>query len=238
MIALVTALLLSAQEPEWNCDNPQAQQEMNYCAARDAEQADAELNAAYRPAIEQAREADREYARISDGAGGPNDGGPGEEATLREAQRAWVSFREAQCRMESFEARGGSMQPMIESACRAALTRARTAELRGPNPECPQGDSDQAAINRCLTGVYDRADTAMNGVWRDALASQQRTNAPGAARLQAAQRAWLAYRDAHCESVANAELGAELAASQTILCRTAMTQARTQELENFVTVEP
>ena len=37
------ALLLAAQDPQWNCENPQAQQEMNYCAARDFERADAGL---------------------------------------------------------------------------------------------------------------------------------------------------------------------------------------------------
>jgi len=35
MIAAFVALLLSAQDPEWNCENPQAQQEMNYCAGQD-----------------------------------------------------------------------------------------------------------------------------------------------------------------------------------------------------------
>lgn len=230
MIGFMTlALLLAAQEPEWNCDNPQAQQEMNYCAARDAEQADVELNAAYRAAIEHARAADRDYAGVADGAGGPDDGGPGEEETLRQAQRAWVSFRDAQCRFESFEARGGSMQPMLESGCKATLTRARTAELRGPNPECG-GDAPQAEINRCLTGQFNRADTELNRVWRAALAAQR---AAGAERLQTAQRGWLAYRDAHCESIADAGLGPELAASQTILCRTALTQARTRELAEF-----
>lgn len=237
MIALIAALLLSAQEPEWNCENPQAQQEMNYCAARDAERADAELEAAYRPAIEGAREADREWARLEAGAGGGSDGQPGEEATLREAQRAWVAFRDAHCRLESYEARGGSMQPMLESGCRAALARARTAELRGPNPDCP-GDAPQAEINRCLTGILTRADEALDAQWRETLAARQRTDAGGAARLQAAQRAWLSFRDAHCETVADAGLGPELAASQTIICRTALTEARIRELEAIPTTAP
>src|SRR5436305_7135172 len=111
MIAFAAALLLSAQEPQWNCANPQAQQEMNYCAEQNFERADAELNAVYRRAIADAQQADRDYARVA----GSASNGPGEEATLREAQRAWLSLRDAQCRMESFEARGGSMQPMLDS---------------------------------------------------------------------------------------------------------------------------
>ena len=76
MIGLAFALLLAAQDPAWNCENPQAQQEMNYCAAQDAERADTELNAAYRVAVAHARETDRsETSRL------PSDRRPGEEAT-------------------------------------------------------------------------------------------------------------------------------------------------------------
>jgi uncharacterized protein YecT (DUF1311 family) len=228
MIGLALALLLSAQNPEWNCDNPQAQQEMNWCAAQDAERADAELNTVYQASIGHAREADRDYARLADGAGGPNAGGPGEEATLREAQRAWVSFRDAQCRMESFEARGGSMQPMIDGGCRATMTRARTAELRGPSPDCPD-DADQAAINQCLERLFSRADAALNTQWRETLAARP----GGAATLQTAQRAWLAFRDAHCESVTPAVASAEIQASEGLLCRTRLTEARTRELADI-----
>jgi uncharacterized protein YecT (DUF1311 family) len=128
MISLMAALLLSAQDPQWNCENPQAQQEMNYCAAQDFERADAELNAEYRRAIADAQRADQEET----GYRVEGDNRPGEEATLREAQRAWVTFRDAHCRLEGYEARGGSMEPMLYNGCRATLTRARTAQLRQP----------------------------------------------------------------------------------------------------------
>ena len=226
MIAFVTALLLSAQDPQWNCANPQAQQEMNYCAGQDSERADAELNTVYRTAIADAQRADREYARVTAGATGPGDGGPGEEATLREAQRAWVSFRDAQCRMESFEARGGSMQPMLDSGCRATLTRARTAELRGA--ECP-GDAEQAQINACLNREFSRADAALNRQWQAILTARP----AGAERLRTAQRAWIAYRDAHCESAVPSVASAEIVESERLLCRTRMTEARTHELADL-----
>jgi uncharacterized protein YecT (DUF1311 family) len=225
MISLTLALLLSAQDPQWNCANPQAQQEMNYCAAQDAERADAELNSVYRTAITDAQAADREYARAMGGATG-RDAGPGEEATLREAQRAWVSFRDANCRLESFEARGGSMQPMLDGGCRATMTRARTAELRGP--ECP-GDGEQAQINECLNGVFTRVDAALNRQWEETL--HARPN--GADQLRTAQRAWLAYRDAHCESVVPSVASAQVQTSEQTLCRTRLTEARTHELADL-----
>ena len=130
MIVLVTLLLLSAQDPQWNCANPQAQQEMNYCAGEDFRRADAELNSVYRTAIASAQAADREYNRMDPGGASARRDEPGEEASLREAQRGWVSFRDANCRLESFEARGGSLAPTLNSTCRITLTQERTRQLK------------------------------------------------------------------------------------------------------------
>jgi uncharacterized protein YecT (DUF1311 family) len=127
MIALAALALLAAQEPQWNCADPQNQSEMNACAAIDFERADAELNSEYRAAIAHAREVDRTETRIE------GDDRPGEEATLREAQRAWVAFRDAHCRLQGYEARGGSMESMLYDGCRAEVTRARIAQLRAPS---------------------------------------------------------------------------------------------------------
>ena len=226
MITLVTAMLLSAQDPQWNCANPQAQQEMNFCAAEDFRRADAELNTAYRAAIAEAQQADREYRVLDDEAGGRPTGEPGWEASLREAQRAWVKFRDAHCRLESFEARGGSMQPMLDAGCRATLTRARTAELRGP--ECP-GDAEPAEITACLNRAFTRADAALNRQWDAAL----RALPSGAEQMRTAQRAWLTYRDAHCRSVEPSVASAEIQATEGVLCRTRLTEARTRELADL-----
>lgn len=200
---------------------------MNYCAGQDFERADVELNAAYRTAIASAQEADREYARITQGNEG-RDSGPGEEASLREAQRAWVTFRDAQCQGESYEARGGSMQPMLYDGCRATLTRARTAELRGPNPDCP-GDADPAQLNQCLERQFTRADAALNRQWEETL----RALPAGAEQIRTAQRAWLTYRDAHCASAVPSVASVETQNLEGVLCRTRLTEGRTRELADL-----
>jgi len=227
MIGLTLALLLSAQDPEWNCENPQVQQEMNYCAGQDFQRADAELNAAYRTAIAGAQEADREYTRITQGNDG-RDGGPGEEASLRAAQRAWVSFRDAHCQGESYDARGGSMQPMIYEGCRATLTRARTAELRGPNPDCA-GDPGPTELVQCLERGFTRADAALNRQYQAALAALP----TGAEQTRTAQRAWLAYRAAHCATAIPSVASAETQNLEGVLCRTRLTESRTRELADL-----
>ena len=127
LLALALQGSLDARTREYNCRDPQTQLEMNMCAEVDFERADLELNAAWRDAISAARVSDREIDRQSDQR-------PTEEAEMREAQRAWLVFRDAQCTVEGYEeSRGGTMEPMVYSGCRARLTRERTAQLR-PQP--------------------------------------------------------------------------------------------------------
>ena len=125
MIAVTALLLLAppgAAEATDECDDPQAQQLMNICAARDFASADAALNEQWELTVAAMKEADAERGR--------DDGQPGYYATLLEGQRAWLRYRDAQCLAESFEARGGSMQPMLESFCKTYMTELRTQQLR------------------------------------------------------------------------------------------------------------
>lgn len=124
---LVSALLLFAQattaEAFGDCEDPQVQQEMNWCAAQDFASSDAALNEQWALTVEAMREADAEVDREYDEQ-------PGYYETLLEGQRAWLALRDAQCRSESFAMRGGSMQPMIENHCKAYMTELRIQQLR------------------------------------------------------------------------------------------------------------
>ena len=124
--AVILALMLSplvvaarAQEP--NCDNAQTQLDMTQCAAREYEAADKALNAQY--AAVRKRYSDNEDAR----------------KLLRDAQRAWIGFRDAQCDLETLAVRGGSIEPMIRAQCLQGLTEARTKEL-AVLAQCEEGD--------------------------------------------------------------------------------------------------
>ena len=123
LLALALQGSLDAQARAHNCTDAQSQMDMNFCAEIDFERADADLNAAWREAIAGARAADRDIDRQSDQRAT-------DEAKLREAQRAWLIFRDAQCTVEGYGERGGSMEPMVYNACRARITRERTAQLR------------------------------------------------------------------------------------------------------------
>jgi uncharacterized protein YecT (DUF1311 family) len=126
-VPLALALLASVQagEDQANCDDPPNTPEMRRCASLEFQRADAELNAVWGEAIAGARQVDGEIDRSDDQR-------PTSEAKLREAQRAWIVFRDAHCTVQGyFEARGGSLEPISYEGCRAQLTRERTAQLRG-----------------------------------------------------------------------------------------------------------
>lgn len=119
--ALAAALLIApAAAQALDCANPQTQADMTQCVAMMYQAADGDLNLAYGMA--------RDMARRIDAASGTN--GPGAERGLRDAQRAWIAFRDLACETESLLAYGGSMQPMLRLSCLERLTRARTEDLR------------------------------------------------------------------------------------------------------------
>lgn len=124
-VLLVTVFMVAlafpawAQEDQFDCANPQFQQEMNYCAALEFEATDRALNVAWgvvKAEIEQ-READL-----------PEDM-QGWTKALLEAQRAWITYRDAHCRSEGFQFHGGSMEPLIVATCKTHETQQRTQEL-------------------------------------------------------------------------------------------------------------
>lgn len=130
MIAAILAALtvqapLDAEARKYHCDDARNQAEMNACAGIAFARADSELNAVWRTAVAQARAADRESGDFRG-----SDDRPGSEAVLRDAQRAWLIFRDAHCTLEGYDARGGTMEPMLYNGCRARITRERVVQLR------------------------------------------------------------------------------------------------------------
>jgi len=123
MLMSLMLLAAAAQEPRVDCDNPQYQVEMNFCAGRDYDAADTELNAQWKLTVAALKARDKTIDRSYDSQ-------PTHYDTLLAAQRAWLTYRDQHCLSESFAARGGSMAPMLHSGCMARLTKERTEQLK------------------------------------------------------------------------------------------------------------
>lgn len=127
MIAAIAAILVLTQSAAPatadECDDPQTQLAMNMCAARDFAASDAALNEQWAETAAVAKARDEMVDRN-------HDSQPGHYETLLEGQRAWLTFRDAQCLAESFMARGGSMQPLLNAHCKTHVTELRIQQLR------------------------------------------------------------------------------------------------------------
>ncbi len=111
-----------AQAQDWDCSKPDdlPQQGMNYCAHQDYLAADADLNATYKRVRGILRNTAYDSLRSD---------GKTEAEALRDAQRAWITYRDLACDMEGIHFRGGTMEHLLVYACLARLTRQRADEL-------------------------------------------------------------------------------------------------------------
>jgi uncharacterized protein YecT (DUF1311 family)/heat shock protein HslJ len=111
------------------CDERQASQsQMNDCAAYEQKQVESRLHKVYQKAIEnmtadQARaekEGDQRQIEYEKTA----------IAALLQAERAWLTYRDVQCKAAGQQYEGGSIRPLIQSQCLTTLTEHRIADLK------------------------------------------------------------------------------------------------------------
>ena len=120
-ILVLACLTLPAAAQEVDCANAMAQVDLNACAYQDWEAADADLNAAYKRAMALLQDWDANLPAAEQG---------GAQA-LKEAQRAWITFRDKACEAEGYAMRGGSAEPLLVYGCMRLLTEERTGHLTG-----------------------------------------------------------------------------------------------------------
>ena len=101
---------------------------MNDCAAFEYGQADARLNKVYGKAMDYMRaDEDRSERR---GNQRQTEYEKTAIAGLTGAERAWLAYRDLQCKAAGQQYEGGSIRSMIESECLTTLTEHRIADLK------------------------------------------------------------------------------------------------------------
>lgn len=96
---------------------------MTFCMLAENEAWDRLLNTEYQRAMEGAREMDADEAELF-----PEFAARAE--WLREAQRAWIAFRDAECALAYAKWGSGSMRQTAGAACLLDMTSERTIELK------------------------------------------------------------------------------------------------------------
>jgi uncharacterized protein YecT (DUF1311 family) len=101
----------------------------------------------------------------------------------------------------------------------------------------------QRDMNWCAAEDFRAADAALNAQWAITAAAMKRADKDGTAAdgrigyhaaLLAAQRAWLAFRDAQCVSEGYAARGGSMEPMLVANCKAELTRERTQQLAALV----
>ena len=112
-------LTVFAQQPQKNGDQAAKNEEdncccttydTNVCLSRVQDKVDQDLNRTYQSALKRWNQ-------------------DPEREELHQAERAWVSYRDAACKAEGDLYKGGTIMPSIEMHCVIRLTRQRIAEI-------------------------------------------------------------------------------------------------------------
>ena len=114
-------LLIPAAQAATSCEQANTQSAMNECAASAYKKSDAELNRVYK----EVRAGLKDNKQMTD--------------KLVKAQRAWVTFRDAECGFQAARTTGGSVHAMVVSMCLDDVTRTRTQALE-KQLKCEEGD--------------------------------------------------------------------------------------------------
>jgi uncharacterized protein YecT (DUF1311 family) len=121
LVALALPALAQSGAPHApDCSSALNTPAMNACYKAAYDTADARLNERYKTLM----------ARL----------GKGDQDRLRDAQRAWVAFRDKQCSFETASYSTGSIYPLLVTNCLAELTQQRTQTF-DHYLDCPSGDT-------------------------------------------------------------------------------------------------
>lgn len=113
-----------------------------------------------------------------------------------------------------------------------------------PQIDCSGGGASTAEQQYCSEQSLRKADEELNAVYKQALKAQAELdqelaetdkNLVGAVdSLRKAQRVWVQYRDAHCDTVGYEARGGTMLGSLLMDCKTEMTDGRIKQLKALI----
>jgi uncharacterized protein YecT (DUF1311 family) len=93
---------------------------------------------------------------------------------------------------------------------------------------------NQSAMNLCADTAYKTADKDLNAQYAQTRKAVLAYDPEGDKLLIAAQRAWVAFRDAHCTASSFAFKGGSMEPFMRGTCLAATTRARTEDLKKML----
>ena len=94
--------------------------------------------------------------------------------------------------------------------------------------DCASQSLNMRQLDQCAGAVFKAAEARLNELY---LSMMAKYDAPNRALFEAAQKSWLAWRDAECSYETNGTAGGSINSMMQTKCRTAKTAARLKELD-------
>lgn len=123
LVVSTTVLATGSAAEQDECADPQAQQQMNDCAAQEFWKLDEDLTMKYEEALAYTRKRDTELPPPA----APDLKTRTEALTI--AGKAWLQYRDARCDGMGYHARGGTLEAPLVGNCKIELTKPRIKEL-------------------------------------------------------------------------------------------------------------
>jgi len=118
---------------------------------------------------------------------------------------------------------------LLITAAFIALTLCANSFAQSRDKKYPGADAQsQAEMNMCWGKEYKAADARLNEAYRQFMA---KLNDEEKAQLKKAQLAWITYRDANCDFVADEYKGGTMRPMIAAICLAETTNNRTTELK-------
>jgi uncharacterized protein YecT (DUF1311 family) len=136
---------------------------------------------------------------------------------------------------------------LMIAAVSSAMSIAAYADDASELNDCiaKQGSSN-ASINQCMSNIFVERDQTLNSTYQQAMQiaktddanSSTANSSANQSGLKAAEKAWLAYRDAECTAEGATMDGGTGTGGVIIGCKTRMTEARTAEINSQYLTNP
>ena len=120
------------------------------------------------------------------------------------------------------------MRLMASVVCLGVLASMSTATAGNCSNQSTQSD-----LNICADQDFKAADKALNEVYRT-IVKRLSQDSESKTRLTAAQKAWIAFRDAECDFQSGNSIQGSIYPMLVSICRTGLTKKRTEELKVYL----
>lgn len=99
--------------------------------------------------------------------------------------------------------------------------------------ECDRTDETQGGMTICASADFTASDSQLNAAYGEIM-RRLADDQDGRKRLQAAQRAWVSFRDGECAFQTAMTTGGSIHPMLVAQCRTALTDERTKQLDAYL----